>query len=70
MSAEVTVHRRQLAGLGDVGRNLIAVVADPKTVFALKLALAGLLAVYLSQLIRLGHANWAIFTVLVLAPAE
>jgi uncharacterized membrane protein YccC len=38
--------------------------------FGIKLALAGLLAVYISQLIRLGHANWALFTVLVLAPAQ
>ena len=70
MSAEVTVHRRQLPALGDVARNLTAVVADPKTVFGIKLGLAGMLAVYLSQLIRLGHANWALFTVLVLAPAQ
>ena len=32
--------------------------------------MAGLLSVYLSQLIRLGHANWALITVLVLAPAQ
>jgi uncharacterized membrane protein YccC len=70
VSAEVTVHRRQLPALGDVARNLTAVVADPKTVFGIKLGLAGMLAVYLSQLIRLGHANWALFTVLVLAPAQ
>jgi hypothetical protein len=38
--------------------------------FGIKLALAGLLAVYISQLIRLGHANWALFTVLVLVPAQ
>ena len=62
--------RRQLPALGDVARNLTAVVADPKTVFGIKLGLAGMLAVYLSQLIRLGHANWALFTVLVLAPAQ
>ena len=28
------------------------------------------MSVYLSQLIRLGHANWALLTVLVLAPAQ
>ena len=49
---------------------MASVFADPRTVFGVKLALAGLLAVYLSQLIRLGHANWALFTVLVLAPAQ
>ena len=51
-------------------QDLVSVFADPKTVFGIKLALAGLLAVYLSQLIRLGHASWALFTVLVLAPAQ
>ncbi|HWY93029.1 MAG TPA: FUSC family protein [Chthoniobacterales bacterium] len=70
MSAEVTVHPGRLPALGDVAKNFTAVVADPKTVFGIKLGLAGLLAVYLSQLIRLGHANWAVFTVLVLAPAQ
>jgi uncharacterized membrane protein YccC len=53
-----------------MARDLAPVFADPKTVFGIKLALAGLLAVYLSQLIRLGHASWALFTVLVLAPAQ
>jgi len=38
--------------------------------FGIKLGLAGLLAVYISQLIRLEHANWALFTVLVLAPVQ
>jgi uncharacterized membrane protein YccC len=70
VSAEATVHRRQLSALEDVAKNFTAVVADPKTVFGIKLGLAGLLAVYISQLIRLGHANWALFTVLVLAPAQ
>jgi uncharacterized membrane protein YccC len=70
VSAEVTLHRHPLPALEEVASNLTAVVADPKTVFGIKLGLAGLLAVYLSQLIRLGHANWAIFTVLVLAPAQ
>ena len=37
MSAEVTVHRRQLPDLGEVARNLTAVFADPKTVFGIKL---------------------------------
>jgi uncharacterized membrane protein YccC len=53
-----------------LAQELVSVVADPKTVFGIKVALAGLLAVYLSQLIRLGHASWALFTVLVLAPAQ
>ena len=53
-----------------MARDLASVFADPKTLFGIKLALAGLLAVYLSQLIRLGHASWALFTVLVLAPAQ
>ena len=70
MSAEVTVHRRRMPDLGDVAKNFAAVFADPKTTFGIKLGLAGLLAVYISQLIRLGHANWALFTVLVLAPAQ
>jgi uncharacterized membrane protein YccC len=38
--------------------------------FGIKLGLAGMLALYISRLIRLDHANWAIFTVLVLAPAQ
>jgi uncharacterized membrane protein YccC len=70
VSAEVTVHRRRMPALGDVAKNFAAVFADPKTTFGIKLGLAGLLAVYISQLIRLGHANWALFTVLVLAPAQ
>jgi uncharacterized membrane protein YccC len=61
---------RRLPVLWDVAKNFSAVFADPKTLFGIKLGLAGLLSVYLSQLIRLGHANWAIFTVLVLAPAQ
>jgi len=70
VSAEATVHRRRLPALWDVAKNFAAVFADPKTMFGIKLGLAGLLAVYISQLIRLGHANWALFTVLVLAPAQ
>jgi len=38
--------------------------------FGIKLGLAGILALYISRLIRLDHANWALFTVLVLAPAQ
>jgi uncharacterized membrane protein YccC len=38
--------------------------------FGIKLGLAGILAVYLSRLIRLDHANWALFTVIVLAPSQ
>src|SRR5258708_34172827 len=70
VSAEATVHRRRLPVLGEVTRNFAAVFADPRMMFGIKLGLAGLLAVYISQLIRLGHANWALFTVLVLAPAQ
>jgi uncharacterized membrane protein YccC len=53
-----------------VAKNFVDVLADPKALFGIKLGLAGLLSVYLSQLIRLGHANWALLTVLVLAPAQ
>jgi hypothetical protein len=56
--------------LTGISRSVVAVFADPKTLFGIKLGLAGLLSVYLSQLIRLGHANWALITVLVLAPAQ
>ena len=70
MNAEATVHRRRFPDLGGVARNVTAVFADPKTMFGIKLGLAGLLAVYISQLIRLEHANWALFTVLVLAPVQ
>jgi hypothetical protein len=70
VSTEATVHRRRFLDLGDVARNFGAVFADPKAVFGIKLGLAGILAVYISQLIRLDHANWALFTVLVLAPAQ
>jgi uncharacterized membrane protein YccC len=61
---------RRLPDLAGIARNVAAVFADPKTLFGIKLALAGVLSVYLSQLIRLGHASWALFTVLVLAPAQ
>ena len=70
MSAEATVHRRRFPAFGEVTGNFAAVFADPRMMFGIKLGLAGLLAVYVSQLIRLGHANWALFTVLVLAPAQ
>ena len=70
MSAEVTVHLRRFPDLWDVARNFGAVFAAPKTMFGIKLALAGILALYISKLIRLEHANWALFTVLVLAPAQ
>ena len=70
MSAEAIVRRRRFPDLGGVARNFAAVFADLKTVFGVKLGLAGLLAVYISQLIRLEHANWAVFTVLVLAPVQ
>ena len=61
---------RRFLDLWSVARSFGAVFGDPKTLFGIKLGLAGLLSVYLSQLIRLGHANWALFTVLVLAPAQ
>jgi uncharacterized membrane protein YccC len=70
VSTAADSYPRRLPGLWDVVQNFGAVFADPKTLFGIRLGLAGLLSVYLSQLIRLGHANWAIFTVLVLAPAQ
>jgi p-hydroxybenzoic acid efflux pump subunit AaeB len=70
VSAEATVHRRRFPDLLDVARNFGAVFADPKSMFGMKLGLAGILALYISKLIRLEHANWALFTVLVLAPAQ
>jgi uncharacterized membrane protein YccC len=63
-------YARRLPDLGGIARNVAAVLADPKTLFGIKLAVAGILSIYLSQLIRLGHASWALFTVLVLAPAQ
>jgi hypothetical protein len=70
VSTAADSYPRRLPGLWDVVQNFGAVFADPKTLFGIRLGLAGLLSVYLSQLIRLGHANWAISTVLVLAPAQ
>lgn len=70
MSTEATIHRRRFPDFGDVARNFGAVFADAKAIFGIKLGLAGILALYLSRLIRLDHANWALFTVLVLAPAQ
>jgi uncharacterized membrane protein YccC len=70
VSTEATVHRCRFPDLADIARNFGAVCADPKAVFGIKLGLAGILAVYISRLIRLDHANWALFTVLVLAPAQ
>src|SRR4029077_1515786 len=70
VSAEATVHRRRLPVLGEVARNFAAVFADPRMMFGIKLGLAGLLAVYISQLIRLGHANWGFFFVLLVAAAH
>ena len=70
VSTEATVHRRRFPDLGDVARNFGAVFADPKAIFGIKLGLAGLLALYLSLLIGLEYAKWALFTVLVLAPAQ
>ena len=70
MSATAKSYPRQWTVVQSMTQDLVSVLVDPKTVFGIKLALAGLLAVYLSQLIRLGHASWALFTVLVLAPAQ
>ena len=70
MSAEAAVQRRRFPDLAEVARNFAAVFADPKTMFGIKLGLAGMLAVYLSRLIRLDHANWAQLTVIVLAPSQ
>jgi uncharacterized membrane protein YccC len=70
VSTAANSYPRRLPDFAGVARNFAAVFADPKTLFGIKLGLAGLLSVYLSQLIRLGHANWALFTVLVLASAQ
>jgi uncharacterized membrane protein YccC len=70
LSTAAGSYPRRFLDLWSVVRSFGAVFADPKTLFGIKVALAGLLSVYLSQLIRLGHANWALFTVLVLAPAQ
>src|SRR5215469_4237694 len=70
VSTAANAYQRRLPVLWDVAKNFYAVFADPKALFGIKLGLAGLLSVYLSQLIRLGHANWALLTVLVLAPAQ
>jgi p-hydroxybenzoic acid efflux pump subunit AaeB len=70
VSSVATSYARRLPDLAGIVRNVAAVLADPKTLFGIKLALAGILSVYLSQLIRLGHSSWAFFTVLVLAPAQ
>jgi uncharacterized membrane protein YccC len=70
VSTAASSYPRRLPDLAGIARNVAAVFADPKTLFGIKLALAGVLSVYLSQLIRLGHASWALFTVLVLAPAQ
>ena len=70
MSTAASSYPRGLPYLTGIFRSVAAVFADPKTLFGIKLGLAGLLSVYLSQLIRLGHANWALITVLVLAPAQ
>lgn len=69
MSVTAKSYPRPWAVVRSLAQELASVVANPKTVFGIKVALAGLLAVYLSQLIRLGHSSWALFTVLVLAPA-
>src|ERR1700732_4356527 len=70
VSTAAGFYPRRLLDLWSLARSFGAVFADPKALFGVKLALAGVLSVYLSQLMRLGHANWALFTVLVLAPAQ
>jgi uncharacterized membrane protein YccC len=70
VSTAANTYQRRWRFLWDLAENFCAVLADPKALFGIKLGLAGLLSVYLSQLIRLSHANWALFTVLVLAPAQ
>jgi uncharacterized membrane protein YccC len=70
VSAEATVHRRRFPDLGDVASGVTAVFVDPKAVAGIKLGLAGMLALYISRLIRLDHANWALFTVIVSAPSQ
>src|SRR6516162_9615879 len=70
VSTAANAYQRRLPVLWDVAKNFYAVLDDPKALFGIKLGLAGLLSVYLSQLIRLGHAKWALLTVLVLAPAQ
>jgi uncharacterized membrane protein YccC len=42
------------------------VFSDLRVQYGIKLGLAGILALYLTQLIRLDHANWAILTVMVM----
>ena len=42
------------------------VLADLRVQYGIKLGLAGILALFLTQLIRLDHANWAILTVMVM----
>jgi uncharacterized membrane protein YccC len=70
VSTVASSYPRRLPYLLGISRSVAAVFADPKTLFGIKLGLAGLLSVYLSQLLRLGHANWALITVLVLAPSQ
>src|ERR1700751_3309172 len=70
VSTAADSYPRRLPNFWDLAQNFAAVFPDPKVLFGVKLGLAGILSVYLSQLIRLGHANWALFTVLVLAPAQ
>jgi p-hydroxybenzoic acid efflux pump subunit AaeB len=70
VSVEATVYRRRFPHLGEAARDFAAVFLDPKAMAGIKLGLAGMLALYISRLIRLDHANWALFTVIVLAPSQ
>jgi fusaric acid resistance family protein len=42
------------------------ILSDLRVRYGIKMGLAGILALYLTQLIRLDHANWAILTVMVM----
>ena len=42
------------------------ILSDLRVQYGIKLGMAGILALYLTQLIRLDHANWAILTVMVM----
>ena len=45
-------------------------MGDLRVRYGIKLGLAGLLALFCTQLIRLPHDNWAIFTVQILMSAQ
>ena len=43
---------------------------DLRVRYGIKLGLAGILSLYLTQVLRLPHDNWAILTVLVMMSAQ